>query len=294
MTKISRTNAWLLATRPKTLPAAIGPVAVGTAAAATVGGMHLPSAVSALFTAVLLQIAVNLANDFFDAKAGHDTKERLGPVRVTQSGLIPPWQVMGAMALCLGLAVATGLYLLIRGGIPAMGIALFCIAGVLTYSGGPWPLAENGLGDIAAFVFFGPIAVCGTAWVQALQLPPAAMTAAIPTGFLVTAIICVNNTRDITTDKKTGKNTLAVRIGPIPSRYEFTALVATAYLFPLFLAATGNRWMLLTLLSFPKALVTIQEIWHVDGILLNDVLADTAKLSLLFSLLYALALGIGG
>ncbi|MDY0162621.1 1,4-dihydroxy-2-naphthoate polyprenyltransferase [Desulfobotulus sp.] len=293
MKRLSEKEAWILATRPKTLPAALGPVLLGTAAATSMGKFHFLSALLALTTALLLQIAVNLANDYFDAKAGHDTDKRLGPLRVTQSGLIPAQKVLAAMIFCMVLAFFSGLYLIFRGGLPALGIALFSLLGVLTYSAGPFPMTEKALGEGAAFFFFGPVAVCGTVWVMGLTFSLSAFTASIPAGMLIAAILSVNNIRDMENDAATGKRTLAVRMGPIPSRYLFTALVAGAYLFPLTLALFTTPWMLLVFFSLPKALVVIQSIWHMDGKLLNEVLADTAQLSFFFCLFYGLGLLIG-
>ncbi|MCW7753264.1 1,4-dihydroxy-2-naphthoate polyprenyltransferase [Desulfobotulus sp. H1] len=293
MNTLSQKEAWILATRPQTLPAALGPVILGMAAAASMGKFHLLSGLLALVTALLLQIAVNLANDYFDAKAGHDNDRRIGPLRVTQSGLIEGKKVLLAMALCMILASFSGSYLIYRGGIPALFIAFFSLMGVLTYSAGPFPMTEKGLGEAAAFLFFGPVAVCGTTWVMALTFSPTALLASLPAGMLIAAILSVNNIRDIEGDAASGKRTLAVRIGPMASRYCFTGLVAGAYLFPLIIAIRSNIWMLLAMISFPKAIVVIQSLWHMDGRLLNEVLAHTARLSFFFCLLYAAALVIG-
>ncbi|TWI76887.1 1,4-dihydroxy-2-naphthoate prenyltransferase [Desulfobotulus alkaliphilus] len=293
MNTISEKEAWILATRPKTLPAALGPVILGIAAAYGMEKCHFISGLLALTTALLLQIAVNLANDYFDAKAGHDNENRLGPLRVTQSGLIDGKKVLAAMVLCMVLALFSGLYLIFRGGTPAFFIAVFSFIGVLGYSAGPFPMTEKGLGEAAAFLFFGPVAVCGTTWVMALEFSAQAFVASLPAGLLIAAILSVNNIRDIDSDAATGKRTLAVRMGAIPSRYFFTALVTGAYVFPLVLALKTNTWMLLVFLSFPKAIFVIQSLWHMDGRLLNEVLADTAKLSFFFCLLYATAMVAG-
>ena len=290
---LSRAQAWMLAIRPKTLPAAVGPVFVGTAAAVRTGGFHFASAMACLLTTLCLQVAVNLANDYFDAKDGHDTKDRIGPIRVTGSGLIPGWQVLSAMLLFMGLSVLFGSLLMIRGGIPAVLLGLFCLLGVLAYSGGPYPLAPNGLGDPAAFFFFGPVAVCGTSWIQSGSLSGTALLASIPVGLLVSAIMVVNNTRDIETDARTGKRTLETRIGPIRSRYLYTGLLAGAHLVPAGFLAQGAPFMLLPLLSLPLAILCIQDIWHMDGALLNGLLAKTARFGLFFSVLFGVALMVG-
>lgn len=288
---ISKKEAWLLATRPRTLPAAIAPVCLAASASVYMGKFHVFPAFCAFLTAILLQIAVNLANDYFDAKKGHDTSERLGPLRVTQSGLIPAKQVFCAMVFCLGVAVLSGLPLLFRGGLPILILGVSCVLGVLAYSAGPFPMTEKATGEFFSFLFFGPLGVCAVTWVISLEFSWRVLFLSIPAGLLVASILMVNNIRDIPSDTKTGKRTLAVRLGKNPSRYLFTLTVMMAYLFPLVDALYHSEplW-LLPFLSFPKAIVVIQSIWQMEGKLLNDVLADTAKLCLFFCLLYSASL----
>src|SRR5512138_3336947 len=206
----SRARAWLMAARPPTLPAAVVPVLVGTAAVARLGFLPL-AFVAALLATVLIQIGTNFANDYFDFHKGADTAERLGPVRVTQSGLIAPETVRMAMVLVFGLAALVGLYLVLAAGWPILVIGLLSIAAGVLYTGGPFPLAYNGLGDVFVFIFFGLVAVCGTVFVQAREIPALAVWTAVPMGLLTDAILSMNNLRDLETDRASGKKTLAAR-----------------------------------------------------------------------------------
>ena len=289
---ISCIEAWTLAVRPKTLPAAVSPVLVGTAAAFADDRFVLLPALAAIIGALLLQIAVNLANDYFDFKKGIDTPDRLGPVRVTQSGLISPSGVKTGLIVTLGLAVVCGLYLIYAAGWPILVIGLASIFAALAYSGGPYPLASHGLGDLFVFIFFGLVAVCGTYYVQALKLTWLVVFLAIPAGFLITAILVVNNLRDISTDSNAGKNTLAVRLGEKGTRIEYVILLAASYLIPIFLLLKGilSPWILLSLLSLPMAFSSIRFICTESGEALNDALAGTAKLAFIFSLLLSVGL----
>ncbi|MBW2468701.1 MAG: 1,4-dihydroxy-2-naphthoate polyprenyltransferase, partial [Deltaproteobacteria bacterium] len=228
----SITAAWKLATRPRTLPAAVAPVLVGTALAIADKQFALLPAAAAMTVALLLQIGVNLANDYFDYVKGIDTQDRLGPPRVTQSGLIPPGQVKTGIVVAIVLSTIPGLYLASVGGWPVILIGLFCFAAALAYSGGPFPLASHGLGDLFVFIFFGLVAVCGTYYVQALQLTPMVWLMGAIQGLLITAILVVNNIRDIQTDRHSGKRTLAVIIGERGARIEYLLLLATAYAIP--------------------------------------------------------------
>ena len=285
----SRTEAWILATRPKTLPAAVGPVLVGSALAFADGRFDLLPALVALGVALLVQVGVNLANDYFDYQRGIDTKERLGPMRVTQSGLISPWKVFVAMAGTLGLAGLLGGYLAVKGGWPVVVAAAAAILSALAYSAGPYPLASNGLGDLFVFIFFGPVAVCGTYYVQAHTLSPFVLPASIPSGLLITAILVVNNLRDIPTDRKTGKITLAVRMGVHNSVNFYAFLVAAAY--PVLFVFPPAGYGYLTLLPFaslPMAIYWMRFIRREIGRNLNRALAGTAMLSLVFGILFSL------
>ena len=300
MKSVAENPSWLqvriLAARPRTLPASISSVTVGTAAAAADGFMSLLPALAALAGALLLQIGVNLANDYFDYLKGIDTKERLGPQRVTQSGLMTPQQVRTCMVAVFAASAAVGLYLTAFAGWPILVIGCCSILAALSYSGGPYPLASHGLGDVAAFVFFGPVAICGTYYVQALQLPASILWLSGPPGMMVTAIIVVNNLRDIPTDSKTGKRTLAVMLGPGASRLEYLLLMAGAYgsLPVLHLAGIGSSWILLPFVSLPAAVWTTVRIYRSQGTELNKVLAATAFVTLGFSLLLSAGLLLPG
>ena len=290
--RISPAQAWVLAIRPRTLPAAVAPVLVGTAAAIADRQFVFIAAVAAGMVALLLQIGVNLANDYFDYKHGFDTADRLGPLRVTQSGLLQPASVKKAMIIVLCVAGAVGLLLAVIAGWPVLAIGLTCILAALAYSGGPFPLASHGLGDLFVFIFFGLVAVCGTYFVQTGNLTVQVVQFSIPIGLLITAILVINNLRDIPTDLKTGKNTLAVIIGQQATRMEYLVLIISAYVLPAlwFLSRKFPIWILLPLLSLPMAAVLVKKVRDADGAALNPVLGGTASLSLAYSLL--LAVGI--
>jgi len=288
-------RAWLLAARPKTLPAALAPVLVGTALAFHDHAFALLPVLAALLGALLLQIGSNFANDYFDHVKGADSADRLGPVRVTASGLITPGQLRWGMVAVFGLAALDGLYLIRVGGWPILAVGAAAILAALLYTGGPFPFGYYGLGDLFVFLFFGLVAVCGTYYVQALSLTGAVVLAAVPPGLLITAILVVNNLRDIETDARAGKHTLAVRLGRIGTRWEYRLLVALAYLFPLFLWAIFS-YSLFVLLPWITVVLVFRLLHEVDskidGPSLNAALAGTARLSLLFSLLLAVGLAI--
>lgn len=282
---------WWLAIRPKTLPAAAAPVAVGSAAAAADGFFAYVPAFAAFIGALLLQVAVNLANDYFDAKNQIDSEKRLGPVRVTQSGLIPPGQVKAAMALTLIASGLIFLYLTLVGGVVIFLVAVASVLAALAYSGGPYPLASHGLGEVFVFVFFGLVAVCGTYWVQALSLSWLVVAASVAPGLLISAIMVVNNLRDIPTDQQAQKRTLAVRLGRQRTISLYRAMVLIPYLLMVLLSFGSAGWaILLTFFTLPMALLLCEEIRGICGSDLNHTLAKTARLSLFFSLLFAFGL----
>ncbi len=289
-------QAWLLAARPKTLPASVAPVALGSALAFSQNSFHAGAACLALLVSFCLQIGVNLANDYFDGLAGLDTDQRLGPVRATASGLIPAKTVKQGMIACFALAIFLSLFLVFRAGWPVVVIGIFSILSALAYSGGPYPLASNGLGDVFSFLFYGPVAVCGTYFVQSLHLPPLVAALSVPTGLLVAAILVVNNYRDIETDKIGGKRTLAVLIGPRASRLQFFILIAASYLLlPVFrLSGVIGSGGMLPLLTLPLAGAVCRSLQRKTGRILNVTLARTALLALLFSLLLAAGIVISG
>ena len=285
-------RAWLLAARPATLPAAIVPVLVGTAAVVGPGGVQTGPFVGALLGSLLIQIGTNLANDVFDFHKGADTAERLGPVRVTQSGMIAPRQVLVATYLTFGLAALVGAYLISIGGWPILAIGVLSILAGLAYTGGPWPLGYHGLGDVFVFTFFGVVAVVGSAYLQVLAVAPLVVVASIPVGLLVTAILVVNNLRDIDTDRVAGKRTLAVRLGRRATRAQYLLLLVVAYLVPLSLWLSGaTRWgVLLPFLSLPLAVSLARLVATAEGRPLNRALKRTGQLHLLFGVLFAIGL----
>jgi 1,4-dihydroxy-2-naphthoate octaprenyltransferase len=293
--KFSSLQIWLLAARPKTLPAAAAPVIVGSAAAIGDGVFQAGPALAALLGALLLQIGANFANDVFDFKKGADTTDRLGPLRVTQAGLLSPRQVMLGMWLTFGLAAIIGLYLIVVGGWPILVIGLLSIAAAIAYTGGPFPLGYHGLGDLFVFIFFGLVAVCGSYYVQAGTVSPAAFWAAVPVGLLATAILVVNNLRDIETDQRAGKKTLAVRFGRKGAQIEYMLLLGLAYFIPPAMGFSGvaSLWVLLSWLSLPLVRPLIRLILRETGRPLNQALAGTARLELVYSFLLALGLIIG-
>jgi len=285
-------KTWLMAARPKTLTAALVPVMVGTALAYGLGvGRWLP-AVAALVGAMLIQIGTNLTNDYYDFKKGADTEERLGPKRVTQSGLIAPGTVLASALLCFGLAVVVGIYLVVVGGWPIVAIGLASVLAGYAYTGGPFPLAYNGLGDVFVFVFFGLVAVPGTFYVQALTVGPAAWWAAIPVGAIGTAILVVNNLRDETTDTKANKRTLVVRLGSTAGKAEYVVLLVAAYATPVAMWGLGlaSPWVLLALLSGPVVVPPLKLVLKAKGAELNPALGGTARVQLVYGVLFSVGL----
>jgi 1,4-dihydroxy-2-naphthoate polyprenyltransferase len=280
---------WLMAARPRTLPAAIAPVLVGTAAAIEVAG-ELPRVgafFAALIGSIFIQIGTNLANDYSDAKRGADTVDRLGPVRVTAAGLVAPRSVLVATWVAFGIAVAAGIYLTTVAGpvILVVGVASI-LAGVL-YTGGPRPYGYAGLGELFVFLFFGLVAVNGSYYVQLEELAWLPFGLSVSIGCLATAILVVNNVRDIDTDRRAGKRTLAVRLGREATRRLYLALVGAAYLGLLItlLANDGPWWAALGSLSLPLAIPAARPVLtRVDGPSLNQALAKTGALLAVFSL----------
>ncbi len=283
-------RVWLLAARPRTLTAAVVPVLVGTAVAAAYGGFRPLPALAALLTAMCIQIGTNFANDFHDFQRGADTHERVGPQRVTQSGLIAPRTVRAAALGTFGVALAIGIYLAVVGGWPILITGLASIAAGWAYTGGPWPFGYHGLGDLFVFVFFGLVATAGTTYVQLHAVPPAAWIAAVPVGALATAILVVNNLRDIATDARAGKRTLAVRLGADATRVEYVVLLVVAFAAPFALLPLARPWVLLPLATLPLAAAPLRLVFRGQGAELNAALGTTARLHLAYGALLALGL----
>jgi 1,4-dihydroxy-2-naphthoate octaprenyltransferase len=286
-----------MAARPRTLPAAIAPVLVGTAAAIYAhGDLRRPCAfVAALIGSIFIQIGTNLANDYSDAKRGADTVDRLGPVRVTATGLVAPRSVLIATWLAFGVAVAAGIYLAIVAGWIIIAVGVASIAAGVLYTGGPRPYGYAGLGELFVFLFFGLVAVNGSYYVQLERLDWLPFGLSVAVGLLSTAILVVNNLRDIETDRRAGKRTLAVRLGRDGTRRLYLVLLGGAYLaLVVTLLAEGGPWCaVIGLASLPLALKPARAVLtRTDGPALNGALAGTGALLGVFSLLVSAGLWI--
>lgn len=288
-------HAWWLAIRPRTLPAAAAGVVMGCALAWRDGFLRLDAALACLLAALLLQIGSNLANDVFDFERGTDTPERLGPTRMTQAGLLTPREVKYGMAVVFGIAALIGLYLAYLGGLPIVLIGIAAIISAIAYTGGPFPLGYHGLGDIFVFIFFGLASVAGTYFVQAGSVSPAAWWMTIPPGLIVTAILVVNNLRDLENDRKANKRTLAVRFGERATKIQYVLCLVIAYLtLPITSWLGINPWMsLLAWLSLPFAMQATRAVLTQKGRPLNAALASTGQAALFFSLLFWVGLVFG-
>lgn len=286
-----RLGVWLAATRPRTWPASLVPVFVGLAVAASRASIDAAIALATIVSALALQITTNLANDYWDHLRGVDHATRLGPVRATQSGLLAPRAVLRGVWLGLFVAAVAGLPLVYRGGLPIVAIGLVSMICAVAYSAGPYPLASLGLGELLAFVFFGLVAVSGTAYLHAGCVPAAALLAGAAVGAFAAAIMAVNNLRDIPTDEPAGKRTLAVRIGEEGARTLYGILVGAAFVFAIVLAAYEGKWGPASVaLAVPLAVKEVRAVAARRGAELNLSLAATARLELLFGLLLAAGL----
>jgi 1,4-dihydroxy-2-naphthoate polyprenyltransferase len=292
---LSPFRIWLMAARPRTLPAAVAPVLVGTALAATLGTFKVLTFIATLLGALFIQIGANLSNDYSDARRGADTEDRLGPVRVTAGGLVPPKQVLIATYVAFGLAVLVGVYLIVTAGWQILAIgAASILAGVL-YTGGPKPYGYEGLGEVFVFLFFGVAAVTGTYFAQREEWAWESFALAVPVGLLAVAILMVNNVRDLETDRRAGKRTLAVRLGRARARTLYAVTVYVAFLTaPVAWLAGGeglSAWLLLPWLALPLAAPVVRTVRNrVDGPSLNQSLAKTGMLQLVFCVLLSAGL----
>jgi 1,4-dihydroxy-2-naphthoate polyprenyltransferase len=280
-----------MAARPRTLPAAVAPVLVGTAAAVeATDDIRVGAFIAALVGSVFIQVGTNLANDYSDARRGADSADRLGPVRVTSSGLVAPRRVLVATWVAFGVAVAAGIYLITVAGIVILIVGVASILAGVLYTGGPRPYGYEGLGELFVFLFFGLVAVNGSYYVQLERLDWLPFGLSLAVGFLVTAILVVNNVRDIETDQRAGKRTLAVRIGRPRTRQLYAALLAASFVaVPVTLLATGGpAWGLLALGAAPLARRPLAAVMtRTDGPSLNGALAGTGALLAAFSVLLA-------
>jgi len=284
-----------MAARPRTLPAAVAPVFVGTAAAVEWAG-KLPrfgAFAAALIGSIFIQIGTNLANDYSDARRGADTADRLGPVRVTSAGLVTPRRVLNATWIAFGVAVLCGIYLAAVAGVAILVVGVFSIAAGVLYTGGPRPYGYAGLGEVFVFLFFGLVAVNGSYYVQLEALDALPLGLSISLGFLATAILVVNNVRDVDTDRRAGKMTLAVRMGRQNAVVLYRLLVLGAFVvLPLALLVGGGSWLpLIGLLALPMAFKPMRTVTNrTDGSSLNGALAGTGALLAVFSLLVSAGL----
>ena len=249
-------------------------------------------ALAALLAAVFIQIGTNLANDLYDFRKGADTQERLGPTRAVQAGWLSEHEVWIGTWLAFGAAMVAGLYLAWLAGPWLIVVGLASILSGVLYTAGPAPIGYVGLGDAFVFVFFGWVAVVGSCYVQTLSVEPLALLASIPIGALATAILVINNLRDIDTDIKAGKKTLAVRFGPMFARLEYLVLVVGAFLVPLWLYLRADMvWpVLLPMILAPVSPALITRAFTREGGELNPLLGDTAKLLLAFAVLFTIGI----
>ena len=283
-------HAWTTAARPKTLWAGAVPVILGTALAYGDGKAHWLAALAALAGSLLIQIGTNLSNDYSDYFKGADTDERIGPTRVTQAGLLTPGQVRAGATAAFALAVLAGLYLIWRGGWPVLVIGVVSIISGVLYTAGPKPLGYMGLGDLFVLVFFGPVAVAGTYYVQTLEVTQTAVLLGFAPGLLSVAILTVNNLRDLIQDAKAKKRTLPVRLGAAFGRWEYAATLIGGLVLALCVAAFEARWLALptAILLIPAAGLVVR-VFSEEGAALNPLLGKTAQLMLVFFVAFSLA-----
>ncbi|MCF6268756.1 MAG: 1,4-dihydroxy-2-naphthoate polyprenyltransferase [Melioribacteraceae bacterium] len=288
----NRIAVWLLASRPKTLLAALAPVFVGTAVAANAGKLNLSAALIALICSVLIQIGTNFVNDLYDYLKGADDENRVGPTRALAAGLISQEQMKRAIYFTFGATFLLGLYLVYLTGWIILLVGILSIVSGYAYTAGPYPLAYNGLGDIFVFLFFGVVATLGTYYVQAIEFSQFALLASIPVGLLITNILVVNNYRDADEDKKKSKNTLAVKFGKSFSLYQYFFSLLISFLIPLFLYFSYGTtpFILLPLLTLPLAIKLQIDMTRLNGVELNKTLELTAKLSIFYSLLFSIGI----
>jgi 1,4-dihydroxy-2-naphthoate octaprenyltransferase len=283
-------KVWVMAARPKTLWASISPIIIGIAMAYEAGKGDFLSAAAALLAGILLQIGANFANDYLDHVKGIDTADRLGPLRVTHAGLVTPSQMKWATAFVLTVAFLLGVFLVYRAGWPLVVIGLSSILFAILYTGGPYPLGYHGWGDLFAFIFFGPVATAGTYYVQALSVSPESIIAGCAPGLFSVAILTVNNLRDIESDARAGRKTLAVRFGRqfAQNEYLLAVVLATAAI-PMYLTLTtaGKPQLLISALSVIAAIPIVRSVRRDSGAVLNETLAATGKLELMYAILFS-------
>jgi 1,4-dihydroxy-2-naphthoate octaprenyltransferase len=291
-TEITKFNSWILASRPKTLPAAFVPVMVGTALAINLGKFNFFITLVTIICSLLIQIGTNFTNDLYDYLKGADTSLRKGPVRVLASGLISVKEMKVGIFITFFSAFLFGLYLVYHGGIIILIIGIFSIIAGLAYTAGPYPLAYKGLGDVFVFMFYGLTGTMGTFYLHTNEISLPAFLSSIPVGALITNILVVNNYRDIEEDRVAGKNTLAVKLGKTFTKYQFIFLIIVSFLTPLafFLFFDFSLWIFLPYLTLPIAFITSKMLFTLEGIQLNKTLELTAKLSGIYGVLFSAGL----
>ncbi|VAX28606.1 1,4-dihydroxy-2-naphthoate polyprenyltransferase [hydrothermal vent metagenome] len=287
---IGKLKSWVLASRPKTLPAAVSPILIGTSVAYYDDKLNIIAAIVALICSLLIQVGTNFVNDLYDHLKGSDSEERVGPERALATGMISVNEMKRVIYLTFVVTFLLGLYLVYIAGWPILLVGIFSIASGYAYTAGPYPLAYNGLGDIFVFVFFGVVAVVGTYYVQALQLTELIFVASIPAGTLITNILVVNNYRDIDEDRKNNKNTLAVKFGKQFSRIQYLVQMLIAYAVPVFVFINYDHSLaiLLPLITLPIGIKLFRMLIILEGKALNKTLELTAKLSVIFSILFSI------
>jgi len=288
---ISKFQSWLLASRPKTLLAAVVPVMVGSALAISMNKFFLPYSLVALLCSILIQVGTNFTNDLYDFLKGSDTVKRKGPRRVLASGLISVNEMRTAIILIFGLTFLFGLYLVFSVGILILWVGIFSIFAGIIYTAGPYPLAYNGLGDLFVFIFFGVVGTMGTFYLHTQDISLLSLVVSIPVGALITNILVVNNFRDIEEDREANKRTLAVILGREFSRWQFIVMIIFSYLTSLFLYINFNYsfWIFLPLTTIPISFILITMLYTLKGEELNKTLELSAK----FAGVYGLCLSIG-
>jgi len=288
----SKLNSWILASRPKTLLAAVVPVMVGSALAISLNQFFLPYSLVALLCSILIQVGTNFTNDLYDFLKGSDTIKRKGPRRVLASGLISVNEMKFAITLVFGLAFVFGLYLVFSVGLFILWVGIISIIAGIAYTAGPFPLAYNGLGDLFVFLFFGVVGTIGTFYLHTQQITMLSFIVSIPVGAIITNILVVNNFRDIEEDRLANKKTLAVLLGSEFSKWQFIVLIIISYLtsVALFFLYEFSIWVFLPFITIPISIILIKMLYSLKGTELNKTLELSAKFSGLYGLLFSIGL----
>ena len=290
----SKLNSWIIASRPKTLLAAVVPVLVGSALAISINKFFLPYSIVALFCSILIQVGTNFTNDLYDFLKGADNQKRKGPRRVLASGLISVTEMKVAIVIVFGLAFLFGLYLVLSVNLLILWVGIISIIAGIIYTAGPFPLAYNGLGDIFVFIFFGVVGTMGTFYLHTQEISLLSFVTSIPVGALITNILIVNNYRDIEEDREANKKTLAVLMGKNFTRWQYIFLISICYLVSLILNLQFdyNFWIFLPYLTLPITIVLIRMLYRYNGEELNKTLELTARFAGLYGLLFSIGLVI--